>query len=265
VPTARSSIYRVLGCPYIDIARGTAAQLCLEAGFKGLFFIDHDIVFEAQDVIAMARQAEEQQAIVYQLYSMRTSGKRAIGAPHPSVKQAVFHEGGGLYPGHYGGFGFAAIPRFVLEQIGADMLELDTGWSRVKGIFSLRSGFPDWQELRDALGRAGALTEDERVDQVATWKRVIRELSGNDYAGEDLSFFHRAKRLGIKTLVDTRPRIAHKGAYRYGLEDVQLAVPRAKSLTIDFREITQPGQRQKIEAVGADQFEDLEVPGAAAE
>lgn len=256
VPTARSQIYRVLGCAYIDIARGTAAALALKGGFDGLFFIDHDIVFDPQDVIGMMRAAHAEQAIVYQLYSMRTSGKRAIGAMDPSVKRAIFHEGGGLYPGLYGGFGFTAIPRAALEAIGRDMLELDTGFSRIQGIFSLRSGFPDWVELMGELRRLGALNED--APQRSLWEQAIRSLSGNDYAGEDISFFHRARRLGIKTLVDTRPRIAHKGSYRYGLEDVQLSVPRAKCLTIDFAEITEPGQRQRVDAVAPEQFEGLE-------
>lgn len=262
--TAKGQIYRITGCPYIDVARGAAAAVALRGGFEGLFFIDHDIIFDPQDVVAMMREAHREQAIVYQLYSMRTSGKRAIGAPDPSVKKATFHKGGGLYPGLYGGFGFTAIPRFALEAIGESMLELDAGWAKLQGIFSLRSGFPDWRELKEALSCEGALADHLRAHESdEIWKRVIRKLSGNDYAGEDISFFHRAKRLGLKTLLDTRPVIAHKGTYRYGLEDVQLCVPRFESLEIDFTEITEAGQRQRVQAIAPESFEGLRDNRAA--
>lgn len=252
--------YRITGCAYIDIARATAAAKALEAGYSGLFFIDHDIIFDPRDVIGLMRAAERTQTVCYGLYSMRASGKRMIGAFEKGTKRADCFAGGGLYPGQDGGLGFAAIPRAVLEAVGRDMLELETGFSKVKPLFALRAGFPDWPELFEALARKGLIggTEWHRNEV----RESIRELAAGWYAGEDISFFHRVRRAGFQPLVDTRPRLAHKGSYKYGLEDVQVCVPRGESLTLHLVEIedpNDPAEQQKLFAA-ASQFEGLSGP-----
>lgn len=260
-------ILRIKSCAYIDMARAAAASKALELGADGVFFIDHDIIFNPPEVIAMMRQAERERAIVYSLYSMRQSGRRLIGGLHEDVTEIVCHEGGGLYRGDYGGLGFAAIPAWAIERLGADMLELETGWGKVKPIFSLRTSFPDWPELFDALLAHGLLNEravhdgDTRRGVAPSilrkeFARVVESLSDGQYHGEDNSFFVRAKRAGLRVLCDTRPRIFHKGAYKFALEDTPLAVPRARSLTGIFKPLE--NGKQRLEAVGAGQFEGLE-------
>jgi hypothetical protein len=251
--------YRVTGCPYIDMARAVAAARCIEGGFDGLFFVDHDIIFDPQELVGMMRAAHREQAIVYAMYCMRQSGRRTIGML-PGEGKRDFGKGGGLVPGDHGGLGFAAIPRAALETIGAELPTLETSWAKCKAMFALRAGFPDWAELYDALWSAGLLVLDSSPDEAhrPLFARVVREVSGSEYVGEDGSFFHRARRHGIPILCDTRPRIAHKGSYKYGLEDVQLVVPRARSLTIDFQAPDNGVGLQPIEAVGAAQFEGLE-------
>lgn len=253
-----SHILRIKSCAYIDMARAAAAAKVLEVGADGLFFIDHDIVFNPPEVIGMMRAAEREQAIVYALYSMRQSGRRAIGGLPSDVTKIECHMSGGLYPGDYGGLGFAAIPRFAIEQLGQDMRELETGWCKVKPIFALRTAFPDWPDLFDELIERGLIVSASR-EATARLRRkfsaVVQTVGEPEYHGEDNSFFLRAKRAGIRLLCDTRPRVYHKGAYRFGLEDVQLAVPRARSLTVSFEP---PDNRQRLEAVGAPQFEGLE-------
>lgn len=265
-------VLRIKSCAYIDMARAAAAAKVLECGADGLFFIDHDIIFNPPDVIAMMRTAERERAIVYSLYSMRQSGRRAIGGLAGHVKEAEAFASGGLYPGDYGGLGFAALPRFVLEELGRDMLELETGWCKVKPIFSLRTAFPDWPELfeafwarcmtsvtlpiaRHALQAVGGAELPSKADARALFGEIVASIADRDYHGEDNSFFIRAKRAGMRVLCDTRPRVSHKGSYRYGLEDVQLAVPRARSLTLRFQPLD---GKQPLQAVGAPQFEGLE-------
>lgn len=251
-------ILRIKSCAYIDMARAAAASKALELGAGGVFFIDHDIIFNPPEVIAMMRQAERERAIVYSLYSMRQSGRRLIGGLHEDVTEIVCHEGGGLYRGDYGGLGFAAIPAWAIERLGADMLELETGWGKVKPIFSLRTSFPDWPELFDALLERGILHSSFSGVRLCreAFAEVVAALSDGQYHGEDNSFFIRAKRMGLPVLCDTRPRIFHKGAYKFALEDGQLAVPRARALTVRF-EPPENG-KQRLEAVGAAQFQGLE-------
>lgn len=250
--------YRVTGCAYVDIARATAAAAALESGYDGLFFIDHDIIFDPRDVVGLMRQAEREQTVCYGLYSMRSSGKRMIGAFEAGTPSAECFKGGGLYPGQDGGLGFAAIPRAVLEAVGRDMHVVETGFSKVKPLFALRAATPDWPELYEALLDAGLISfASGPFGPREQFSEIVKKLGAGWYAGEDISFFHRVRRAGFKPLVDTRPRLAHKGAYRYGLEDVQVVVPRAERLTLHLLEIddqNDPQLRQKVYAAAA-QFE----------
>lgn len=244
----RQQRYRVRGCAYIDIARATAAQFAIDGGYAGLFFIDHDVVFDPRDVIAMMREAERERTIVYGAYSMRRGGDRMVGTFSEAVKRATFFRGGGLYPGKDGGLGFAAIPRHVLEAVGKDMPLLRTGFSKAKPLFALKSGFPDWPELYDRLISAGVL--DLPRDEFAA---LVTELAGGWYAGEDISFFARAARAGFAPLLDTRPKLGHVGSYRYGLEDVQIVVPRGESLEVQIVHCSDPDApvAQQLLAAGA--------------
>ncbi len=252
--------FQVRGCAYIDIARATAAQAALDGGYDGLFFVDHDVIFDPRELIGMMRAAEFAQTVVYGLYSMRRSGDRMIGAFHPDVKHASCFAGGGLYPGFDGGLGFAAIPRVVLEAVGAHMLPLKTGERRdgkaceVKPLFALRSAMQDWPELFERLATEGLLTLDGEIGR-EEFARVIASMhAGGWYAGEDISFFSRVRRAGFAPLVDTRPRLAHHGAYRYGLEDVQLVVPRGETLELDLvrvESLDNPHDRALLDASAA--------------
>ena len=227
----RQQRYRVKGCAYIDIARATAAQFAIDGGYDGLFFIDHDIVFDPRDVIALMREAEREQTIVYAAYSMRRGGDRMIGTFHESVKHATFFRGGGLYPGKDGGLGFAAIPRRVLEAVGNGLPLLRTGFSRVRPLFALGSGFADWPDLYARLEREGMLTLTGELGR-EEFAAIVEQVSGGWYSGEDIAFFARAARVGFAPLLDTRPKLGHVGSYRYGLEDVQIVVPRGETLDV---------------------------------
>ncbi len=256
-PALQKQCYRVNGCAYIDIGRATAAQAALDGGFDGLFFIDHDILFNPADVVGLMRQAVEQQTVCFALYSMRASGKRMIGCFAEGTKEADCFADGKLYPGRDGGLGFAAIPRAVLERVGRDMIEVETGFSKVKPMFALRSGTPDWTELYDAMVKRGLLPPE--MKGIGSTREAVREIvkeqSGGWYSGEDISFFSRVRSAGFLPLVDTRPRIVHKGSYRYMLEDVQVVVPRAESLTLKLVELDDPDDPQHLLAAAAAQFE----------
>ena len=259
-PELQGCGYRVMGCAYIDIARAVAAQQALEKGFAGLFFIDHDIIFDPREVVGMIRAAEQHQTAVYGLYGMRASGKRMIGALDDSLAEVTCFVGGGLYPGKDGGLGFAAIPRAVLEAVGREMPLLETGFAKVKPLFALRAGVPDCGELWEKLVNRGMFEPGDQRSRALLFE-AAREMSGDWYSGEDISFWHRVRRAGFKVLCDTRPRLGHKGSYVYGLEDVQIVVPRAESLKIELVHITDPddpAQQQKLHAAAARQFEGLE-------
>ncbi len=254
--------YRITGCAYIDIARATAAAAAIDGGFDGLFFIDHDIIFDPRDAVALMRQAHRLQTVVYSLYSMRSVGRRMIGEFDPAVESATFFRNGGLYPGRYGGCGFCAIPRQVLLDVGRDMAELTTGFGKVKPLFALRSGVPDWPELFEGLLHAGLLNEQHNsVDELrAAMGKVCATQAEGWYAGEDISFFHRVVRAGYEPTIDTRPRIWHKGTYKYGLEDVQVVVPRGDQMDVTFNRTDEVDPIQAHVGACAEQFEGVKGP-----
>ena len=185
------------------------------------------------------RQAERLETVAYALYSMRKTGERMIGAFADGTKEVQFFESGGLYPGKDGGLGFCAIPRRVLEAVGRDMQLLETGFSKVKPLFALKSACCDWPQLYEELIKRGLMSPDMKGggNTRDAFKAIIEEQSGGWYSGEDIAFFQRVRAAGFSTWVDTRIRIAHKGAYKYMLEDVQVAVPRAENLHVKLIEI----------------------------
>lgn len=219
------SRYRVTGCAYIDIARSALCRIAEVQGHDGVMFIDHDIIFRPEDVVELIETAEREQAVVSGIYCMRATGDRIIGCFDADVKEATCFDGGGLYPGPYSGLGFTAIPRKVLEDVGRDLPRVKTGFMEdVLPMFALRVG-DGW------------------------------------YSGEDISFFARVKEAGHRLLIDTRPRLFHKGAYLYGLEDAQIAVPRARTLVMKLV----PKKDAPLQGAAPEQFEGIQdVSGRAA-
>jgi hypothetical protein len=190
------------GCPYIDVARSVLVEQALGiCGCDGVMFIDHDIVFQPRDVLKVIELAEETQALVGVPYSMRTPGKTVVGGFAPGIKDVVFFEGGGLYPSAYLGMGFTAIPRSAFDAVGRSLPDLDAG------------GFMPGRTIKPYFAL---------------------DTSGGYYSGEDISFCRRATEANVHQFLYTVPRIFHKGAYQYGIEDAGISVPRFKTVNGDL-------------------------------
>jgi hypothetical protein len=146
----------------------------------------------------------------------------------------------------------------VLEDVGRDLPLLKTGFSEVRPMFALRSAVPDWKDLLDGLIARGIVprpSEGEREKLTASIVELLTEQAGGWYSGEDISFFHRVKQAGHRLLVDTRPRLFHKGSYLYGIEDVQVGVPRARTLELDLIPLEGDTLRPGMVAAMAARFE----------
>lgn len=208
-------------CPWIDMARSWLSEQALEQG-RGVFFIDHDIMFHPNDVLRLCEQALERNAVVGAAYCMRKSGKNIIGSFDLPPGPVTFFEGGATHPAYYSGLGFAAVPANVLESIELPRLTCHA--------------------LALGIGRGVA---------VRPWYAL--DCSTGFYAGEDVSFCNRVHDLAVdvrdsgiegepqwglshsgrepKVFLDSRVRIAHRGVYDYGIEDAGIVVPRIHSLT----------------------------------
>jgi hypothetical protein len=206
--------------PWIDQARSWLSERALSTG-KGVFFLDHDIQFEPNDVLRLCEQALERDAVVAGAYCMRKSGKNIIGSFDLPPGPMQFFEGGGTFPAFYSGLGFAAIPSSVLQQIELPLLKsralaMSVGWG----------------------------------EQVRPWYAL--DCSTGFYAGEDVSFCNRVQDLTVRVMqqqtghepqwslahsgrparvfLDSRVRIFHRGSYDYGIEDAGIVVPRIAEL-----------------------------------
>lgn len=180
-------------CPYLEIARAELVRSALlRAECEVVFFIDHDIIFDPTDVVRVAEEALERNAVVGGTYAMRKPGGQLVTGFY-GPDEITFFEGGGLKDVAWIGMGFTAIPRTVLEAIGGSMPVLDAGFTKVKPLFSLM--------LEDGC-----------------------------YFGEDVSFCRRVKRAGFDIYSDTRVRLYHKGNYCYSVEDAGIIVPTSQTL-----------------------------------
>lgn len=199
-------IFMTIGHPYIDMAR---AKLVYDfMNWKGrmapldcMLFIDHDIMFNAHDCVRIVEAALERQAVVGGAYPKKGPGADLIGTFHKSVTEATFFQGGQLYPTDDNGLGmgFTAIPRAVIEKLD-ETLPLC-----ISGDFHVR---PYFQHL----------VED------------------GHYFGEDFSFCRRVKKAGFEVLLDSRIRLAHKGSYKYTIEDCGIVVPQSlDTLTVRLK------------------------------
>jgi hypothetical protein len=222
------TVFQIHDCPWIDMARSWLAEQALSVG-KGVFFLDHDIIFHPNDVLRLCEQALGDEvtgarrlvgnAVVAGAYCMRKGGKSLIGAFDLPSGPITFFEGGSTQPAFYSGLGFAAIPFGIL----ADM-KLPSLWAH-------------------ELGR-----------KIRPWFAL--DCSTGFYAGEDVSFCNRVHDLTVnqrqadrdgdlewemshsgrpaRVFIDTGVRLAHRGSYDYGVEDVGCVVPRYQSLSMEM-------------------------------
>lgn len=208
-------VVRIHDCPWIDVSRSWLAETALEAG-RGVFFLDHDVIFHPNDVLRLCEQALDRDAVVAGAYCMRSSGKNVIGAFDVPPGPIDFFKMGSTLPAHYSGLGFASIPESVLREMPLPV---------------------------------GSLHHMMTTRRLRSWFAL--DCSTNFYAGEDVSFCKRVHDLSIHTVendgevewiptasgrkncrifIDTRVRLAHRGSYDYGIEDAGCVVPRCDEL-----------------------------------
>ena len=247
--------YRVQGCAYIDQARAALCRMVEANGHAGMLFVDHDIIFDPDDAAEIIATAEREQCVVSGVYCMRATGDRIIGRFEATVKEVVCFDGGGLYPGPWSGLGFTAIPRRILDDVARPLPRLRTGWfEEVAPMFALRTMADAWplrRAIEELMGSDDFYVSArfQHALSVVLEKHCPRDYGW--YSGEDISFFHRLAEAGHRLLLDTRPRLWHKGSYMYGLEDRQIAVPRARTLKLELCEVEDP----PLVPAGAGHFE----------
>lgn len=215
-------VIRVHDCPWIDQSRSWLSEKALELG-RGVFFLDHDIVFEPNDVLRLCEQGLEKNTVVSAAYCMRKSGANIIGAFDVPPGPITFFEGGSTLPAHYSGLGFSAIPAGVLE--GIELPKLHSAESR-------RLLRP-WFALDCSTGFYAG-------EDVSFCKRVhdltIRTVERDGPGGSQVEWVPAHSGRPCRIFIDTRVRIMHRGSYDYGIEDAGIVVPRTATVEATMTE-----------------------------
>jgi hypothetical protein len=189
------------GNTHIDVARSLLATVACAHGADVAVFIDHDMLFEPLDVEALANVARETRGVVGAPYSQRKMGASLAVSFHPDTEEAVFFEGGGLYPAAGTvGMGFTAIHRDVFEKL--DQL-------------------PEYAVVNSAEGLLRPY-----------FKKLV---VGGRWLPEDASFCHAARAAGATTQIDTRFRVKHLGEYAFGVEDCRRKLTDESTLRLRLR------------------------------
>lgn len=191
---------RTHGITCVEQARDFLAAHALSVSRADVFvWIDHDMVFEPADVAAIAKRClEGPYAVLGAAYSKRQPGSGIVADFDPSVENVTFYQPG-LYPARAVGFGFCAVRRQVFEALA--------------------------KTLPRVLSPASASI---------VWPFHMSMIEDATYIGEDWAFCRRATAAGFRVGVDAEPRVLHKGAYKFAIEDTGIVVPRCSTLTVEL-------------------------------
>lgn len=182
-------------CPYIDQAKSIIATKYMD-DCDVIVIVDHDMIFEPGAVKMVAESAMEMGSVVGAAYGAR---KRAADRPVAFCKLPVtFFEGGSIVEASTVAGGFMAIPTELLRDMVPELY-----MAKAQTSFDFMA-YPFFH----------CIVEDGK------------------WWGEDISFCRRVHQLAVKTYIDTRIRVGHKGSYVYHVEDGVYSVPRVKSLEI---------------------------------
>lgn len=196
-----TAIMELEDCPYIDMARAGLVANAYDAipDFDVVLWLDHDIIFRADDLIKLAEHCHSgPYDILGAMYSMRRPKFTTIGRPAAHIKEATFYEPG-LIDAAFTGLGMTAVKRRVFDR------------------------------LKETLPYVECPTVGRHV-----WPFFSHLIDDKSYLGEDISFCYRAIAQGFTVGIDCEFRILHRGRYDYALEDCGLAVPDFQKLTINF-------------------------------
>jgi hypothetical protein len=188
-----------------------------------MVMIDHDMVWNKGDAIETARLAHETQSVVSVVYSKRAFGKGVTCSNGvKSSKIGVGNNKHELLEMERLATGLMCIPRFVpgalINELGYESekfkAKMDDAIERRddrRVIELITLGISDNQPGRDDKESPvwDFFSQTKTTNPRGTWT----------WYGEDFSFCHRLKEIGIKTYVNTGPAIGHVGPHMYTVPD----------------------------------------------
>lgn len=177
----------------IDRARSSVAEGFLKSNMDVLVMVDHDLSWEAGDMLRIARKAHELQGIVGAAVSKRNRGEGIASViTEPGSWQVGTDR---IVNASYVGSAFTAFPRKVVEAVASSMRNTVQGF---RPMF-----IPDTSIFKD----------NPSLD----W-----------YESEDWAFCRRALDLGFKCYVDLKPQVGHWGVKCYTVGDAYEGIDRTQ-------------------------------------
>lgn len=150
-----------------------------------LFFIDDDILYDPKDIVRIAKEAKELNAIVCGPYRIKSTQDIRL-ALHPlesSGEIPVGEEIGRLIEVRYASAGFMCIPRTIIEDVASTLPRVDSA----RGV------------------------DEEGTPKLTFFPMFAPFWPEGQYLSEDYAFAHRARELGYKCYIDSKVVLGHVG------------------------------------------------------
>lgn len=183
----------IVGDALVERSRGRAAtDFLLRSEADVLVSVDSDVIFKSADLLAIAAQAHEKQAIVGGVYMTRG---RAGGIPTSTLELDRRYDfalgdpkAAELQPINYVAGGFMAVPRAVFETLAKDLPLCHRNTALEHYPFYLPF--------------------------------VVDGEDGPELLSEDYALCARARAVGYPVLANTAVRLGHVGEETFALEDM---------------------------------------------
>lgn len=189
----------------ISRSRSRACATFLESGQDVLFMLDHDIEFLPGDLLATARRAHRENAVVGGLYSCRAFGKGQSSRTGDTGDIEFVPGRDNLIEAECLATGFMAIPRKLLLRVQEQMLTSEDPDLRVQHCAA------DVANPYTDLFRCFTVPMDER--------RKISRQGTHEYLSEDYAWCIRVRAAGFKCFLYEKPTLTHWGKHGFTIRD----------------------------------------------
>ena len=209
----------IAGGAYVECARNHLTQIFLAGPHNRLFWVDSDVVWNAEDFLRLVAFTTELE-VVSAIYPFRRDPPAfCLTGMEPGAKVKKHKFGCISFEDLSFGMGFTCVQRKMMEELSATspsiLMDLDAGVSQkgVPGVFRC------------------SVIETEQSKTIG---------ADGTYRGEDIHFFNDVRALGYDVWIDPMVTLGHMGTKMYvaNIEDSLLPIVEDGTGGFQFAQVT---------------------------